>query len=129
MEGLIDFNLGDTVCIGNGGDKVKIVNIERPLGTYKMYTVQTYNGDFHKVARHQLLKGLPDEAVFDSDTMELFNSTHNHEVHETESHTFSAPTNELHTQPIFRRSTAPGPAPANLKIFPIVDSSMFPHPM
>ena len=29
----------------------------------KMYTVQTCNEYFHKVARQQLLKGLPDQAV------------------------------------------------------------------
>ena len=49
-----DFNVGDCVCVGASGEKGKIVDIYKPLGTYKMYKVQSYTtGD--------MVKGLPDE--------------------------------------------------------------------
>ena len=42
--------------------KGKIVDIYKPLGTYKMYKVQSYTtGDICTASKSQLVKGLPDE--------------------------------------------------------------------
>ena len=57
-----DFNVGDCVCVGASGEKGKIVDIYKPLGTYKMYKVQSYTtGDICTASKSQLVKGLPDE--------------------------------------------------------------------
>ena len=55
-----DINVGD--CVGASGEKGKIVDIYKPLGTYKMYKVQSYTtGDICTASKSQMVKGLPDE--------------------------------------------------------------------
>lgn len=57
-----EFKLGDIVSVGNNGEKGKIVDIYQPLGTYNMYKVQSrFDGRIINAARHELVKGLPDD--------------------------------------------------------------------
>ena len=53
------FKEGDVVNIGS--ERGKIIRVDKPLGTYEIYVVQTYNGEFHRVAKHQIVKALPDD--------------------------------------------------------------------
>jgi hypothetical protein len=52
----------------------KIVDIIHPLGTYAMYKVQIFNdGKILTLAKHGLVKGLPDDLVmFNSDMHSQF---------------------------------------------------------
>ena len=65
-----DFSIGDTVQVGSNGQKGKITDIVQPLGTYCMYKVQSFNdGQIITVAKHELVKGLPDHLFnFDKQT-------------------------------------------------------------
>ena len=57
-----EFKVGDVVCLGHHGEKGKIIDIYRPLGTYPMYKVHMMtNGSVKSAAHHELVKGLPDE--------------------------------------------------------------------
>lgn len=59
---LADFKVGDVVCLGSDGEKGKIIDIYRPVGTYPMYKVHVMtSGNVKTAARHELVKGLPDE--------------------------------------------------------------------
>ena len=55
------FRVGDVVNLGAANPNGKIIQITKPLGSYEMYTVHTYTGEIIKVAKHQLVKSLPDE--------------------------------------------------------------------
>ena len=56
------FNIGDIVQIGSQGERGKIIDIYKPLGTYPMYKVHVMsNGVIKTAARHELIKGMPDE--------------------------------------------------------------------
>ena len=61
---LVQFKLNDVVQIGSAGRRGKIVDIVRPLGTYEMYKVMLFDdGSVHSAARHELVKGLPDDLI------------------------------------------------------------------
>ena len=64
-----DFKIGDFVSVGANGKKGKIVNTNKPFGTYTMYTVHMIDdGTFTTCARHELIKGMSDSefnALFD----------------------------------------------------------------
>ena len=63
------FNIGDFVCVGTNGERGKIVNKFKPLGTYPLYTVQSlYDGKIMTAAKHELVKGQPNDEFH-----ELFN--------------------------------------------------------
>ena len=58
-----DFKLGDIVCLEDGS-RAKIINIEKPMGTYSIYIVQSMNdGSVERKAKHQLVKHMPDDAI------------------------------------------------------------------
>ena len=54
-----DFKLGDIVCLEDGS-RAKIINIEKPMGTYSIYIVQSMNDGS---VEHQLVKHMPDDAI------------------------------------------------------------------
>ena len=57
-----DFKEGDIVCLETG-TKGKIISIEKPLGTYCIYIVQSlHDGTIERKARHQLIKYMSDDA-------------------------------------------------------------------
>ena len=57
-----DFKEGDIVCL-EIGTKGKIISIEKPLGTYCIYNVQSLqDGTVKRKARHQLIKYISDDA-------------------------------------------------------------------
>jgi hypothetical protein len=71
MSSKTEFKVGDIVHIGNNGEKGKIIDIVKPLSTYCMHKVHTfYSGEIKVAAKHELLKGVPDEHF-----QNLFNST------------------------------------------------------
>ena len=58
-----DFKLGDIVCFEDGA-RAKIINIEKSMGTYSVYIVQSMNdGSVERKAKHQLVKKMPDDAI------------------------------------------------------------------
>ncbi|WAR05326.1 hypothetical protein MAR_020695 [Mya arenaria] len=62
MSLLREFKIGDVVQIGSNVEKGKIIDIYKPLGTFSMYKVHTYcTGEIKSAARHELVKGLPDQ--------------------------------------------------------------------
>jgi hypothetical protein len=64
---MVVFHVGDAVQVGWNGEKGKITDIVRPLGTYCMYKVQLFNdGRIVTVAKHELVKGLPNNLFTDS---------------------------------------------------------------
>jgi hypothetical protein len=55
------FKVGDQVQVGPQGEKGKIIEIYRPLGTYPMYKVHLMTtGTVTTAAVHELVKGMPD---------------------------------------------------------------------
>lgn len=65
--GTVVFHVGDTVQVGWNGEKGKITDIVRPLGTYCMYKVQFFSdGRIVTFAKHELVKGLPNNLFTDS---------------------------------------------------------------
>ena len=52
------FKVGDIVCVGDGGDKGKIIEVLKPLGTYDMYKgMSLYSGEIVTASKTQLVKG------------------------------------------------------------------------
>ena len=67
-----EFKIGDVVQVGSNGEKGKIIDIIRPLGTYCMYKVHMYfTGNVRTAAKHELVKGLPDQDF--QDLFECYN--------------------------------------------------------
>lgn len=57
--------MNDIAQISAAGHRSKVVDIVRPLGTYKNYKVQLFDdGSLHSVARRNLVKGHPDDMLF-----------------------------------------------------------------
>ena len=57
-----EFQVGESVQVGGQGEKGKIIEINRPLGTYPIYKVHMMgNGQIKNAAKHELVKGMPDE--------------------------------------------------------------------
>ena len=66
INNMPQFKVGEVVQIGPNGEKGKIIEITRPLGTYCMYKVHSMvNGQIKTCAYHELVKGLPDEDFLD----------------------------------------------------------------
>ena len=56
------FKVGEIVQVGEQGEKGKIIEITKPLGTYNMYKVHMMgSGEIKSAAKHELVKGLADE--------------------------------------------------------------------
>lgn len=72
---MVQFKIGDVVQVGRLGEKGKIVDVYKPLGSYEMYKVHIFtHGEIRTAAKHELVKGLPDEIfqnVFDYPAREL----------------------------------------------------------
>ena len=57
---MTEFKVNEIVQVG--GEKGKIIEITKPLGTYPIYKVHMMgNGEIRSAARHELVKGMPDE--------------------------------------------------------------------
>ena len=55
------FKVRDIVQVGTNGEKGRIIDVFRPLGTYCMYKVHMMTtGNVTTAAQHELIKGLPD---------------------------------------------------------------------
>ena len=60
------FKVRDIVQVGNNGEKGRIIEVFRPLGTYCLYKVHMMgSGNVTTAAQHELIKGLPDHDFHD----------------------------------------------------------------
>ena len=60
------FKVGEIVQVGEHGEKGKIIEISKPLGTYNMYKVHMMgSGEIKSAAKHELVKGMADEVFHD----------------------------------------------------------------
>lgn len=56
------FKVGEIVQVGDHGEKGKIIDIYKPLGTYNMYKVHMMgSGEVKSASKHELVKGLADD--------------------------------------------------------------------
>ena len=61
-----NFKVADVVCSGFNGEKGKIIDIYKTLGTYYIYKGHLMtSGNVMTAARHELVKGFPDEHLQD----------------------------------------------------------------